>query len=63
MHGTVVTCQLTVTVKYSLFILHVYPKETSADIGIKDLMRSLLRRFVMFSILNMHCKIIGVLQL
>lgn len=37
MHGAVVTCQLIVTVKYSLFILYIYPQETSADIDIKDL--------------------------
>lgn len=37
MHGAVAICQLIVTLKYSLFVLHIYPKETSADIDIKDL--------------------------
>lgn len=59
MNGAIATGQLTVTVKYSLFILHDYLQETSADTDTKDH----LERFVKFSILNMNHKIKRPLKL
>lgn len=59
MHGAIAIGQLIVTVKYSVFMLHYYLQETSADTDIKDH----LERFVKFSILNINRKIKGALKL